>query len=124
MCDEEILRQQFGNKNPFRVPEGFFDNFADQLMQQLPEAQMVEMPVIKRKPTKWLKLRPYAIAASFTVLIAAGATLLWNGNQQQANNAALAAYPTAQQSEDYTIDQLADYAMLDNQDLYSYLADL
>lgn len=123
MSDEDILRQQFGNKRPFRVPEGFFDNFAEQMMQQLPEAQTVEMTVEKSRKGVWARLRPMAIAASAALLMAVGATMLWNNNSEE-KAAALAAYPTTQQSQDYTIDQMADYAMLDNQDFYNYLADL
>ena len=123
MSDEDILRQQFGNKRPFRVPEGFFDNFAEQMMQQLPEAQTVEMTVEKSRKGVWARLRPMAIAASAALLMAVGATMLWNNNSEE-KAAALAAYPTTQQSQDYTIDQMADYAMLDNQDFYYYLADL
>lgn len=123
MSDEDILRQQFGNKRPFRVPEGFFDNFAEQMIQQLPEAQTVEMTVEKSRKGVWARLRPMAIAASAALLMAVGATMLWNNNSEE-KAAALAAYPTTQQSQDYTIDQMADYAMLDNQDFYNYLADL
>ena len=123
MSDEDILRQQFGNKRPFRVPEGFFDNFAEQMMQQLPEAQTVEMTIEKSRKGVWARLRPMAIAASAALLMAVGATMLWNNNSEE-KAAALAAYPTTQQSQDYTIDQMADYAMLDNQDFYNYLADL
>ena len=123
MSDEDILRQQFGNKRPFRAPEDFFDNFAEQMMQQLPEAQTVEMTVEKSRKGVWARLRPMAIAASAALLMAVGATMLWNNNSEE-KAAALAAYPTTQQSQDYTIDQMADYAMLDNQDFYNYLADL
>ena len=37
MMNEELyIKSRMGDKNPFRVPEGYFDNFAADLMQKLP----------------------------------------------------------------------------------------
>lgn len=121
MNDEDILRERFGNKNPFTVPEGFFDSFAEKMMQQLPEIECAKPVVDEKRPSIIKRLRPYAIAASLTLLLVSAATILYNRQNEQP--AQLAATPTAQQSQEYTIDQIADYAMLDNQDFYSYLAD-
>ena len=121
MNDEDILRERFGNKNPFTVPEGFFDSFAEKMMQQLPETECAKPVVDEKRPSIIKRLRPYAIAASLTLLLVSAATILYNRPNEQP--AQLAATPTAQQSQEYTIDQIADYAMLDNQDFYSYLAD-
>lgn len=121
MNDEDILRERFGNKNPFTVPEGFFDSFAEKMMQQLPETECAKPVVGEKRPSIIKRLRPYAIAASLTLLLVSAATILYNRQNEQP--AQLAATPTAQQSQEYTIDQIADYAMLDNQDFYSYLAD-
>ena len=32
--EELFLKQKFGNERPFRVPEGYFDSFADNLMKE------------------------------------------------------------------------------------------
>ena len=34
--DELDLKKMVGNRNPFRVPEGYFEQLAQQVMQQLP----------------------------------------------------------------------------------------
>ncbi|MCR4852586.1 MAG: hypothetical protein K5893_03230 [Prevotella sp.] len=124
MNEEDILKEQFGNKRPFTVPEGFFDSFAEKMMQQLPEEENVEQLVVERRPGVIKRLRPYAIAASLALLLVSAATLLWQGNQAQQPSEQFASTPsTTQQSQEYTIDQIADYAMLDNQDFYGYLAE-
>ena len=35
MNEEKDLLKRYGRKTPFRVPDGYFENFADRLMEQL-----------------------------------------------------------------------------------------
>ena len=37
MREEYIIRRKFGKKEPFTVPENYFADFADRLMNELPE---------------------------------------------------------------------------------------
>ena len=37
--DELDLKKMVGNRNPFRVPEGYFEQLTQQVMQQLPERE-------------------------------------------------------------------------------------
>ena len=37
MKEEDELLKKCGTKNPFMVPEGYFDNFSKELMNKLPE---------------------------------------------------------------------------------------
>ena len=39
--EEKIIAEKLGKENPFRVPEGYFDHFAEQFMNELPERQVV-----------------------------------------------------------------------------------
>ena len=34
--EEKILKDKFGTANHFTVPEGYFDSFAEKLMESLP----------------------------------------------------------------------------------------
>ena len=54
MNEEKYIEEQVGRRNPFTVPEGYFDTFADQLMASLPERQ---------PRTKYVWLRPLRYAA-------------------------------------------------------------
>ena len=36
--EEKFIIESLGKENPFRVPEGYFDHFAEQFMNELPEA--------------------------------------------------------------------------------------
>ena len=37
MSDEEKIRSKIGTENPFKVPEGYFEDFQQRLMSSLPE---------------------------------------------------------------------------------------
>lgn len=37
MKEENELRKKYGAPNPFTVPEGYFENLAGKVMEQLPE---------------------------------------------------------------------------------------
>lgn len=122
MTEEDFLKQKFGQVRPFSVPEGYFEHFADQMMAMLPEqdgnasAQTVD---ISRRPQRgWWK--PLAIAASVCALVMAGG---WWTYKVTSDSPSPAVAVYQESSQNYTVDQIADYAMLDNADLYSYVAD-
>ena len=60
--EEKLIEEHLGKQNPFRVPEGYFDSFADRLMQQLPEQQ--EQEVKPAKTVRMKALRPILVAAA------------------------------------------------------------
>ena len=60
MNNEKDIKQRFGTANHFTVPEGYFDNFASQMMSRLPEreARVVE---IKQWLRQVLPLWPWVL---------------------------------------------------------------
>ena len=127
---EELLKQKFGQENPFKVPEEYFDNFASKFMEQLPEeepkAVEVEMPVAKRT---WIRpMRRFAIAASFAAVLFGAATYYAStgvnkdqDSQTEMASAALKNTETKSVQSDYMMDEMVDFAMIDNAEIYSYL---
>ncbi len=134
--EEKILREQMGSKNPFRVPEGYFEHLTDKVMQRLPEdtvpvAQTVQMvPTTThngRSTTLLRRLRPLFYAAACLVVAIFGFTLFFNKTieEEQPQQVSLAnAQQTDTQASDEYIEEAVDYAMLDNQDIYYLLADM
>ncbi|MXN90440.1 hypothetical protein GR160_04305 [Flavobacterium sp. Sd200] len=53
-------------KPGFTTPDGYFDNFTEKLMQQLPERKVKTVPLYKRKPV-W-----FSAAAGFIVMATVG----------------------------------------------------
>ena len=129
MTEENILHQRFGRQNPFSVPEGYFEAFAAKMMSQLPEDEPIfseHADVVEMKPAgvRHSILR-YAVAACITGVIVGAA--VWfiqprhNISAEHFSAAPLKASVAA--ANDDNIEEMADYAMIDNQDIYSYLTD-
>ena len=56
----EIL-DRLGKDPGFKVPEGYFDNFAEQMLDKLPEVEITEVDI---KPSMWVRVRPYVYMAA------------------------------------------------------------
>ena len=37
--EEKEIKERFGQTNPFRVPDGYFDQLTERVMSQLPERE-------------------------------------------------------------------------------------
>lgn len=115
--DEERLKALVGTENPFRVPEGYFQSFQQQLMQSLPQQPAAaERPA---RPSFWSKVHPWvAVAALFC-----GVILLLTTTMRQADEASVLA---ADSSMAYDEDEMSDYmvtSLFDEYTLYSYLTE-
>ena len=52
MKEEDFIRKKYGSGNPFKVPEGYFEQFTSELMSKLPEKEMkpvLSMPSRRRR---------------------------------------------------------------------------
>ena len=123
MKEEKILKDKLGNANPFKVPEGFFDAFADQLMDRLPEA---DARVIEMRPESWwhrMPLRKIAAVVGAAAVLAGGGVLYSHHASSSVSVAHATEQPAVENGSEYgTFDQMADYTMIDNQDIYASLA--
>ena len=119
--EEAFLRDKIGQKNPFKIPDGYFDQFADRLMEKLPEQQ--------HKPVLIRRLRPLLYAAVFVGVLIIGATLAFKSIQKFDSQSNIALVTNEQDESllnaysDTYIEDAANYAMIDNEEIYAYLAD-
>ena len=111
MNEEKYIQEKLGNRNPFRVPEGYFDHLADQVMATLPERE-------PRARRVWL--RPLRYAAAAVCVFALGA-LSWMALSPDTPQ--LQAEAVQQEVTEETFDEAADYMMIDNYDIYACLSD-
>lgn len=118
MEEQKYIEEKAGKRNPFRVPDGYFDNFAAQMMQQLPEK-----PERKAQAKQvWLRKPLYYAAACIAVLlISVTAWLLMPETDMQTTVPTQMA--AQQEMTDEDLDQAADYLMLDNHDIYALLSE-
>ncbi len=118
MKEEELLRQAVGDKQPFKVPEGYFDSLSGRITGPLPAC---ELRMTSGTANRKRRLRLLAAAACMCGVLCVGSAYYMS---RDAGAVADATNVKAQYmyNEDTYIEEVADYAMLDNQDLYSYLS--
>lgn len=102
-----------GVQNPFRTPDGYFDQFTCRLMERLPQAEPARPKGIRLIPRFW------RYAAAVLVASSVGGALYWGQNRQQELIYADANEPYSQEY----IDEALDYALVNNNDIVEYLTD-
>lgn len=119
--EDKYIENRFGKVQPFKAPQGYLDNFADQFMAQLPNQAA---KTVKAQHTVWFRMRPAMVAAASVLAVALTATVYFAkpfaGQQEQV-------FTTDQQTEssmsDGSVEETAFYSMIDNGDIYAILAD-
>lgn len=122
MKEEDNILRKVGTENPFRVPDGYFENFTSEVMQRLPEKE--KPAFVQKEPTLWDKVKPWVYMAAMF----AGAALIIrvaSDDRQKAAVAEQVASETVDMNElsDEDISLAVDNTMLDDYSLYVYLAD-
>ena len=121
--EENILKERFGKENPFKVPDGYFDHLTERIMENLPE-QEIRVIDIRSRQTLWQKLPLRKIAAAVAVVALLGGGSFWalqhNGDSRMVAHAKLHEQK-AVASEDAAFNEMADYAMIDNETIYASL---
>ena len=135
---EKKINDIFGKENHFKVPEGYFDNFAEQMMAKIPE-QEIDSPEVTDKNRQenkakfvhlslWKRLPLRKIAAVLAVTAMLGGGVLYQLQQAEKKHHAMAhnETPATESShvtdgEDAAFEQMADYTMMDSQDFYAQL---
>ena len=119
--EDKYIENRFGKVQPFKAPQGYLDNFADQFMAQLPDQAA---KTVKTHHAVWCRMRPAMIAAASVLAVALTATIYFAkpsaGQQEQV-------FTTDQQTESSmsagSVEETAFYSMIDNGDIYAILAD-
>ena len=121
--EENILKERFGKENPFKVPDGYFDHLTERIMENLPE-QEVRGIDIRSRQTLWQKMPLRKIAAAVAVVALLGGGSLW-ALQHEGDSKMVAHVKQHEQkavsSEDAAFNEMADYAMIDNETIYASL---
>lgn len=137
--DEKYLERKFGRQNHFTVPEGYLQNLTASVMANVgkqPECDAPENETVltenKTANTRVVVMQPWwrrtrvRIAAAAACLLLAGGTAFYTYSVHHAepasNMAASAPSHNVDVSTSASYNEIADYTMLDNDDIYSLLA--
>lgn len=121
--EENILKERFGKENPFKVPDGYFDHLTERIMENLPE-QEIRVIDIRSRQTLWQKLPLRKIAAAVGIIALLGGGSFW-ALQHDGDNKIVGHVKKSEQkavaSEEAAFNEMADYAMIDNEAIYASL---
>ena len=56
MGKEDNILRKVGTKNPFQVPDQYFEDFTQELMNKLPEKESI---YLSSEPTLWQRVKPW-----------------------------------------------------------------
>ena len=144
MNEEKYIREKMGTRNPFTVPDGYFDQLAQQIIDRLPadgqtqEAASTTTGVGKNvsgelqspvspspRPAIVRYLRPLLYAAACAALAIVVGTVYRNTATADSEQLVAHQQEIVTTYSDTYMEDMADYAMLDNEEIYaSLLADL
>lgn len=145
--DEKYIESRFGKKVPFTVPEGYFDNLAKSIVENVASAPVSDdvKPIVNintnAKPMSvavnaeqartvgfnwWHRYRVRIAAAACVAFVVAGMSSYFALSSTDAKgnkNVAIHGESTVENSASSSMtDMEIDYAMLDNDDIYSLMA--
>lgn len=116
--EDKFLLEKFGRKSPFKVPDGYFENLPLRVMEALPDA---EASVIVPPQSFWRRHKyAVAIAACVCVLVTGVITrfCIQSSTEEQFCSNSICG------STSYSsVDDVADYLMMDNNDIYAMMSD-
>ncbi len=109
MKEEDKILKKIGTENPFRVPDGYFENLTSEVMNRLPEKE--KLTAVQTEPTIWQKVRPWLYM-----------TAMFIGASEHTPSVERMAADDTETEMEY-INMAVENSMLDDYSLYVYLAD-
>lgn len=119
MKEEDKLMKKLGTNNPFTVPDGYFANLTEEIMNKLPEKeQSIEM----KEPSTWSKIRPWLYMAAMFIAILLPIRFMINRTSSKTPTLTVITTENEQLTDEY-IDVILSHTMMDDYTLYKYLTE-
>ena len=125
--EEKIIREHDSGRNPFVVPEGYFEGFTEKMMARLKaesEGTESQQAIVVKLPFWKRAMRYAAVAAAVVVMIGGGVFYTMRSTTGDSS-----AQLTAQTDQldfyfsDDDLDAALDYELVDNQHIAYYLTE-
>lgn len=116
MQDDTTLHQLYGSSVPFKVPKGYFESLNSRLMAAIPTQENNV-----KKISLWKKWQTLTTVAAAVCCILFGA-VVWINSSNNMTDDKLASNDNSY-IHDSAIDEMVDYMMLDDDDIFSYIAE-
>lgn len=117
ITEDKDIRKQYGADNHFSVPEDYFDNLTDRVMAAMPEQEPHSIAVHQ---SIWVRLRPVILAAA-CICVAIFSITVYFAQSDKGSSSDVQAHQKMQiqATSDAYVNAAADYAMMDNTDIYA-----
>lgn len=117
MEEEKRILRKIGTKNPFTVPEGYFESFPQELMEKLPEKE----PLLSvSEPTLWQRVKPWIyMTAMFCGIMLSVRIFVGEPKQEEFP----ITYIEAEALSDEEWEIISDGSMIEDYELYNYLTE-
>ena len=121
MKEDTELKKKIGKENPFKVPEGYFENIVPEIMKRLPEAEAQESVEI----TMWERVKPwvYMVAMFCGLMFGLRVMMMDKPVNKEINTDNVSMADSLEGIPDEYIDPILDQTMMDDYTLYMYLTD-
>ena len=117
--EDDIFKHQMGRENPFRVPEGYFEDLVSSISTRFLYENQSD---ISLHPHRRIKL--IGIAAACICAAIFGISVYFGRNEKQSTNVSVQKEVLSIKASVYNdIDRAVDYTMFDNEDIYAYVSD-
>ena len=117
--EDDIIKHQMGRENPFRVPEGYFEDLVSSISTRFLDENQSD---ISLHPHRRIKL--IGIAAACICAAIFGISVYFGRNEKQSTNASVQKEVLSIKASVYNdIDRAVYYTMFDNEYIYAYVSD-
>lgn len=124
--ESKFIERKFGKKQSFKVPEGYFDELSLRMAERIPSMQEVDLNECAKTKSSRHPILRYVIAVAACTLAAFFSVYVYMNNVGAKDEKQKQAWVQTElrSAQSYSaVDVAEDYAMVDNEDIYAYLAD-
>lgn len=114
MSTDSFIKDKYGKHQPFKVPAGYFEGLSGQIMARTGNKPVLKAHGLWGKYKKALLLA--ACLCAFAVSTAIYVYSAYDADEAVAKGSVPGGY------DDHSIESIADYTMLDNEDIYALVS--
>lgn len=122
MKEEDSILRKVGSGNSFKAPEGYFENLTSEVMNKLPERDLLTSDT-RREPTKWERVKPWMYMAAMFIGAALIIRVASSDHKSGVDEIAGTEVTDTETISDQYINAALDGSMMDDYSLYVYLSD-
>jgi len=120
MREEKHIIDRCGKKNPFTVPEGYFDNLTARVMENIPANETKVISIAPKRKGSWMQWSGLVAACMIGALVCVN---VFNKSNHDDGSQLMSKATTVEESYDTSYEEEAlNYAMVDYNDVYTYLS--